>query len=398
MRYEDAIRLKRALQGRQQPYSPTAFVEREQRVALMGVSNYEGPGAAMRAFHPYVGRPSALGDTAQPFDLNAPGVVREIKQALVALARLGADPLRNPTDPITETTWKRVSDELSDPYAADAWTGATADEYVTMLSRYPDLRSALDGPFTQLGGSKFGKYGIVGGAQPTAHGLEVLAGAVRQQTGQSLMPLYEAWRGGVFPPPSSVSAPAGNATVMPVTKHGPFWNPFGYTPAHEGGDPELKAAVDDADDLLVKCTTTQMMAQSEAQRAAGLNDCLGGTREGRHHLVLKLNATAPEPSCGEGMVYRRDLARCVLSMDLEPPTVEDCVKAYMEVEGRSREEAVAICRGEEIPEEKPAGLTFLGAQVTTGKAVVAGSLIGLALWAARSENRDKLRRMWRTKR
>jgi len=378
------------------PIVPTAFIEREQRVALMGASNYEGPMTAQRAFHPYVGRKTALGDTGQPFDLNAPGVVREIKTALIELARAGADPLRNPTDPIVETTWKRLSDEMGDPQAVDAWTGAAADQYVTMLSRYGDIRGDLDGPFTQLGGSKFGKYGIVGGAQPTAHGLEVLAGAVRRDLGRGMMPLYESWRGGMFDPPSAVSAPAPTARVEPITTHGPFWNPFGYTPAYDGGDPQLKKAVDDADDLLVKCITTQMMADSEQRRAAGLRDCLGATREGRHHLVLKLNASAPVPDCGPGKVYRKDLARCVLSMDLEPPTVEDCIQAHMTLEGRSREQAVAICTGEEVVDEPGGVPTILGARVTTGRALLAGSAVGLALWfAGRPQTKDRLRRLWR---
>lgn len=359
--------------------------------SLAADTPYERCGALEREFDPRVRvergsiRP-ALGDTSQPFDLGAPGVVREIKRALVALARADADPLRNPNDPVLETRWRDVAEELSgDPRkgplghsVADAWTGATADEFVAAIGRYRGLASGLSGPFFQLGGSEFGTYGIVGGPQPTAHGLEIIAGAVQERLGGfPQIQTYMAWRDGSFAPPSVASAPAANTPVLPTPAHGPAWSEDGYTVAFPGGDPQLIAAVKNFDEELVDCWASLAQAQTEAERYEILQQCILPLRSERHLATLKLNVDAPEPPCPAGQEYRADLARCVPSTTLAPPTLQDCVDAYMELEGRSPAAALAICRGEDPPPEN--GPTAAGINKAL-MAVVVGGALGGALW------------------
>jgi hypothetical protein len=348
-----------------------------QREALMGYGGgYERAGAAERQASPYIELGAmgqdVQGDTSKPFDLNAPGVVVEIKKALVALAQADADPLRNPDDPIQETVWQHIV--LQGPHA-DAWEGAAADELVTAMSRYAPT-TGLQGPFVQLGGSKFGKYGIVGGAQPTAQGLEVLAGAVQQRLGgQPAMTKYLAWRGGAFAPPSTVSGPPANAQVIPSGRHGAFWDPSGYTPLWDGAPDNLKQAVTQLDESLIACIQQQADLKTEGQRLIGINDCLLPTRASRHQAVLLANEGAPPPECPAGHSYDAAQGRCVEDtgiVDLPPPSMADCVKAYMEIEGKSRAEAEAICMGP--------GASGDTRWARMGGAALVGGAIGLGLY------------------
>jgi hypothetical protein len=341
----------------------------------MGYGHYEVAGSAERQAHPYL-RLDAMGQevqagTSQPYDLNAPGAVLELKRALVALAQAGADPLKSPADPIQETVWKEII--LTGPHA-ESWEGAAADELVTAISRYAP-GSEIAGPYIQLGGSNFGKYGIVGGAQPTAAGLEVIAGAVEVKlSGQPAMQQYLKWRGGTFAPPSTVSGPPANAQVLPVHRHGPFWDPGGYTPAWEGAPEDMKAAIAKLDDSLVACIQQQEQLQTEGQRVVGIQDCLRAVRATRHQAVLLANQGAPPPECPVEHHYDAAEGRCVKDtgiVHLPPPTVADCVEAYMTVEGKTREEAEAICGA-------PAGGSTRWARV--GGAVALGALVGLGLY------------------
>jgi LPXTG-motif cell wall-anchored protein len=313
---------------------------------LRGYGHYELAGIAEREASPYL----SLGEEpraamSQPFDLNAPGVPLEIKQALVALARVDADPLTAQGDPIRETVWQELV--LSGPYQ-DAWEGAAADEFVTAISRYAPA-SGIPGPYVRLGGGA-GKYGIVGGAQPTAAGLEVLAGAIQTKLGGvPSMQRYLAWRGGVFAPPSTISGPPAGAAVLPIQRSGKFWDPTGYTPMWSGAPADIRQNVERLDESLISCIQSQVTLQTEEQRLIGINDCLRSVRAARHQLVLLANKDAPLPECPDGSHYDRSAARCVPNtpIDLPPvdipiPGTEECV-ADLIASGRSPEDAKALC-------------------------------------------------------
>lgn len=350
---------------------------------VRGYGFYERRGQAEEQASPYIEFGSMGQDVAsdmdKPFDLNEPGVVLEIKKALVALAQADADPLRNPDDPIQETVWQEIV--MTGPHA-EAWEGAAADELVTAMSRYAPT-SGIVGPYVQLGGSQFGKYGIVGGAQPTAAGLEVLAGAVQQRLGgQPVMGSYLKWRGGAFSPPSTVSGPPSTAQVIPVGRHGAFWDPTGYTPMWEGAPEALQANVTQLDESLISCIQQQGSLQNEGQRLLGINDCLRPVRATRHQAVLLTNAGAPPPQCPTGHTYDAGQGRCVEDtgyVTLPPPSMADCVRAYMEVEGKSRSEAEAICAGP--------GASSATRWARMGGAIVVGGALGLGLYYLTSKRR-----------
>lgn len=353
---------------------------------MRGGSNYEGAWDALRQYSPYqrldgFGAP-VTSDMSQPYDLNTPGSVAEIKRALYELAKRGADPLQNPTDPVTETVWKEL--EWTGPYA-DAWTGQASDELVTALSRYAQA-SEIPGPYIQLGGSNLGKYGIVGGAQPTAAGLEVLAGAVEQRLGgQPIMQKYLEWRGGTFAPPSTVSGPPSDAVVVTSHKHGPFWDPAGYTPAYDKAPAELLAAVAKLDDALVSCLQQQVSLNNETQRQVGINDCLRSVRASRHQVVLEANKAAPAPECPDQQYYDPAQGRCVAYtgiVDLPPPDYLDCINAYMTIEGKTKAEATEICY------HNVEGLTFSKTMVRPAKiAIAVGAALGLGFYYVSTRRR-----------
>ena len=187
--------------------SPIEWISREQDVALMG--DYELVADDV-AFTPYAfDNHAAMGQPGTtPYNLNDPVAITELKMALYELAKRDSDPLRNPENPILETRWR---DMILDGDYATSWDGASADEFVLAISRYASP-SGITGPHMQIAGSRFGK-GILGGPQPTAKGLEVIAGAVNQRLGGlPQMPSYLAWRGGgAFDPPSAWSGRASRA-------------------------------------------------------------------------------------------------------------------------------------------------------------------------------------------
>lgn len=329
-----------------------------------GLSNYEQADAAVRSNQPY---DRGLGQPETPFNLDDPQAVIELKQALVALAKHGSDPLKNP-DPITEEAFKRII--VDGPYAS-AWEGAAADELVAALSRYAPM-SGIDGPYIQLGGSSLGKYGIVGGPQPTAQGLEVIAGAVQTELGGSpRMQRYLTWRDGAFEPPSNVSGPPAEAQVTSITRHGPFWDPLGYTPVYEQGEPSWVDVVTQLDESLITCwqQLLQLEGATEEQRRLAIEECILPTRRSRHEATLKANQGAPLPSCPAGQIYDAAVNACVEDrgvVTLPEVTAEDCVKAYV-AEGRSEAQAREICgAGQSSKVAAMAGAVGVGAALGVG--------------------------------
>jgi hypothetical protein len=97
--------------------------------------------------------PAAL---SAPYDLNQPGRVREIKQALAAVGK---------ADNGQETLWRVLSDD-------DSWDDAAQDEYVTFLSRWANKLPCFPAPLVFL----------TTAAHPTFTGLLLLDAAYRYAT------------------------------------------------------------------------------------------------------------------------------------------------------------------------------------------------------------------------
>lgn len=272
-----------------------------------------------------MGMPQAsLGDISQPYDLNQPGAVAEIKRTLVALAVKGSDPLTS-KDPIIEDIWQNIN---IDPDYIDAWDGPTSDEFVLALSRYRNGSEYNWGgdeqspPFTQLYVSPYGF--IIGGPQPAAHGLEILAGAAYHILGDvSTMATYMAWRDGHLPPPSNISGPDANTPVKMSERRGPNWNPLGYTQLWDGAAANLKAEVEKWDKALVECWGGVINAKSEQERSA-YSSCFKTARMMRHDAVKEANKGAPVPECTPGWVWDNQSSTCEpVKVVTLPPVVID---------------------------------------------------------------------------
>lgn len=248
---------------------------------------------------PYISLP--MGGDKSPFDLNAPGVVLEIKQALIALAVRGSDPVNN-SDPIQEDAWKNI---VTTGDYANGWDGPTADEFVCMLSRY---RGMIDGPYLQS--SAPAPVGIVGGPQPMARGLEVLAGAVEEVLGgMPTMTKYLAWRDGYFDPPSSVSAPDPTDPVKFCTFQGEPWNTLGYTPIWGSAPEYIKQYGIGADNQLFDAWKRLLEAGDETQRDRIYNE-IKLARIIHDKYALEGNKGAPIPECGNSWQWNATTGAC----------------------------------------------------------------------------------------
>lgn len=340
----------------------------------------------------------ALSDPSDtPFDLNDAEVIAEIKAALIALARYETDPFRSGADPATEQVWKQI---VTEGPLASAWDGPTSDEFVAAISRYAtEPVFAIAGPFFQLGGSSFGRYGIVGGPQPTAAGLEVLAGAVNEKLGgEPAMKKYLAWRGGVFAPPSQTSGPPATAVVIPNRRHGVAWRLDGYTPVYPEGDPTWVGHANTIDQHLVECW--QQLAAlpataPEATRTLLLQDCILQQRSAHDAAAREANKSAPTPSCPAGQIYDRYDGRCREPGTLETPEValiadvegcvevsvtedgmeraaaekacmEGCIRYFTDQQGRSKLDAETLCGQKRSPIMAMAGAIAIGAALGLG--------------------------------
>jgi len=232
----------------------------------------------MRPYSSYV----SLAGFEKPYDLNIPGAVFEIKRALVALAVFGSDPNLNPDDPIKETIWQRITQD-------DSWDSSVADEFVFAMSRYKNLYGSNQ---VQQGGSP--PTNMVGGLQPTASGLECLAGAVKQRLGgYPPMTMFLAWRGGTFDPPSSISGPASNAQVIPSVNRGAMASSLDYVPLSPNAIPEEKTSVAILDQQLDACWKMILNASNETDRLTG-QQCIEGVRLIRNTSVNTINLTAQQ--------------------------------------------------------------------------------------------------------
>lgn len=358
---------------------PIEWVTREQQIALMG--DYEQPGKLEHAYTPYSADNGhwALGQPGTtPYNLNLPENVLELKTALYELAKRDSDPFRNPDDPILETRWK---DMILDGRYGSSWDGASADEFVMAISRYAP-GSGLTGPYMQIAGSRFGK-GILGGPQPTAKGLEVIAGAVHQRLG-GLPPMtsYLKWRGDTaFAPPSDWSGPGDDAVVLPINRMGPVWDPAGYTPVADDGVPDWVGYAAQIDESLISCWQQLAgLTVTEDQRRLALQDCVLTMRQAHHQAALRANANQPDPECPQGLVYDRSKGECGLPGTVTLPEVDivtskaevraQCIEDYM-TEGMTRSEAEKIC---------PHGESRWSSVSGVAMPVAVGAAAALGLW------------------
>ena len=260
------------------------MVRRAQQTSLLG--NYELPGREEQAA-PYV----QLGDTSIPYDLDAPGVIAEIKAALVALGQRAADRFQT-SDPAIETRYKDILLDEDVP----TWDAATADEFAIAIGRYRGWGWQVPGPYAVM---------TPGGPQPTATGLELIAGAVNELLGGfPRMVRYEQWRSGAFAPPSMVSGPKANA---PVRRTSNFGTTFLYSPPDAPGDVLEQVAA--ADRMLSDAWAGAMQAGSEQERAVYASTMVLG-RSVRDAWVREAIAQTPVRE-GTTEVEHVDQSACV---------------------------------------------------------------------------------------
>lgn len=148
----------------------------------------------------------SLGVVRQPYDLNEPAAAIQLKTALVALGTYWSDRLAKP-DPAKETRWTKI--DVSTPY----WEPEAADELAFAIGRLRGLGWQVPPPYA---------VETAVGPQPTATGLELIAGAVNDLLGGvPKMTHYESWRGGWVAPPSLISGPSATDPVAPNYTYGP---------------------------------------------------------------------------------------------------------------------------------------------------------------------------------
>jgi hypothetical protein len=265
-------------------------------------------------YSPYISLP--MGALDVPYDLNAPGVVLEIKKALIALATRGSDPTRT-SDPIQEDAWKNI---VTVGDFTDAWDGPTADEFAMMISRY---RGYISGPYIQSYAPP--PVGIVGGPQPLARGLEALAGALENVLGSvPAMTKYLTWRDGRFDPPSTVSGPSESDPVTFCKFQGQSWNALGYTPIWGSAPEYLKVQASDVDAQLFRAWARILEANDEFTRSAIYNE-IKLLRTMHDGIARAANVGAPIPECGTGWEWDAVAGSCskkpvVITL---PPTIID---------------------------------------------------------------------------
>jgi hypothetical protein len=205
----------------------------------------------------------------------------------------------------------------------------------------------------------------------------VIAGALQHKLGgQPAMSRYLAWRGGVFLPPSRISMPGPGSIVTPTGRYAQLWDPMGYTPVWPEGAREWVDAAAQIDASLVGCwqQLEAMQTSTEEARRQAIEECILSRRLAHHQAALIANQGAPEPECPWPMIYDRVQARCYKPagvIDLPPVELTDerCVQAYMEIEGKTEDEAKRLC-----------GVSTSRAGLGTLGAIVAGVGLGAALW------------------
>lgn len=318
---------------------------------VQGYGFYESAGTVEREFSPYDAR--SLG-AAEPYDLNAPGRVAEIKNVLIALGRFYSDPARVPVDTQLEDTFEHI--DIS-PDFVDAWDGPTADAYALTVGRHRDRFSALTtkrSPLIQLPKWKNeqGTTIMVGGPQPTVPGLEALAQAAHEVLKDTVqLEQYLAWRGGVLDCTSMTtgSCTPPDALVLPAQTAGKTWNPRGWTVPWLTGpvaqqNPQLVNQLAITDHALDFTWQQAAAATTEQQRTEAAGKLIQ-LRQNRHELVKQLNSGAPMPACPDpadhySKAHGRCVPRCspeqrwdpemgVCVIDVNTPTTYDSHAACM---------------------------------------------------------------------
>lgn len=285
---------------------------------IQGAGFYESAGTVEREYSPY----DAFG-VVEPYDLNVPGRVAEIKSVLIALAKHRSDPLRTPA-PNTqkEDLWKHINTTTE---FVDAWDGPTADEYVVAMSRYKDLLhpsmpANRQSPLAQIHKMKDvnGNDVIIGGPQPTVAGLEALAQAAHRILKDSVqLDSYLQWRGGSLE--CSILGPSckpPESVVLPTNIKGPDWNPRGWTAAWRNGPnatkyPNLLPMLD-AIDVQLEVQWTQAPADKNEDERSMRANALVQYREQRDGIVKQLNEGVSTPRCADpSQIYDPSKGGCV---------------------------------------------------------------------------------------
>jgi len=240
-----------------------------------------------------------LGAEASAYDLKGLGSVREIKRALKALGKNLFDPFKQ-KNPITETTWQQLTDD-------DAWDGVTADAFTIAVGRYNKKFWGITGPFM---------FDAPSGPQPTAHGLELIAGAVNQFLGgHPRMDHYLTWRGGHFDPPSVISGPPADSPITLTTNFGPS---FLQLPADTSEiAPEVLTSLAGQEQAMREMWIACVDAKLESTRSF-LAEGLAGTRALRQAMMRLARTQALKKPCeAKGWVWVETETEAYCT---EPPT------------------------------------------------------------------------------
>lgn len=289
--------------------TPFRMIRRAQSEQLFGFA-----GELEDVYSPYQGGTRSLGDTSLPYDLNAPGAVAEIKNALRGIAALQSQkevvvgPVKVASvDPVQETVWQQMGSD-------DTWNLATALEFVFFATR-----NGLDKQFpAQPPYFVDGKY--PSGPQPTVSGLELLASAVNTllSDSSSKLKIYEAWRGGVFSPPSFVSQPSSDAKVVQTAN----FRPTTFLPADASA--ASKQALADADNKVAFSWKAAAASKDESQRVAVAKQLTDAATE-REKVISDASMTTPslktaEQNCIEsGGTWNAAKQTCIIQREPPPP-------------------------------------------------------------------------------
>jgi hypothetical protein len=270
-----------------------SLVARAQKTSLLGV--HDLPEHEL----PY----EALGEDRQPYDLNDAVAITQLKAALAALGAYWSDRLAR-LDPATETRWQHID------VATAAWEPAAADEFAFAVGRLRGAGWQVSGPYA---------VETPVGPQPTATGLELVAGAVNQLLGGTpRMTHYETWRGGVFAPPSLISGPSPSD---PVTAQYFYGAGFKLPPAQvQGGVASGLQLVREA--LTTAWSDAMLEGQPEAYRAS-IEKRILEMRSERDKLVEIAIANAP-PREGQTVVEHVAQAECLKIGGIWDPSAGSC--------------------------------------------------------------------------
>lgn len=296
--------LSRDVQG----YGAPSFIQRAQDVSLMGsMNNYEHAGTVERAYAPY-----DFGAVKESFDLGRPGVVSEIKRALISLAKDRADKISGKWPvPATEIAWQRMT-------VNDEWDAATVDEFTIFLGR-----AFHEFPVTAFSKGPFMRDSPVG-PQPLAMGLELIAGSVNKDLGgQPAMPIYMTWRGGddiLRRPPNLLFAPDSNAPITPTKKFGAAF--LQLPEITDAANAEDLAAIAEIDEALRKQWKLLSVTPSEVVRG-GLSGTLLSLHTSREFLVRKVRTQLLESACFDkpGHTWEPTAAQCIPPKIVPPPAI-----------------------------------------------------------------------------